>query len=279
MASFVIHSIIGEKFLEKMEQDVVLTELEKNSFRLGNLVVDVLGFGKTDIRDLDYEEVLQARREYRKKKIQKKLVTHFRDENKKELCVNSPRLDYFLLKYQDLVFHDFSALGYFFHLYIDKVFFENFYSYVITCLDQNYQPTNLIKDNLYIRVNKNGKIYLKDEFWSGRNNIYDDYTKLNCYCTQKFGFPFSMEELEKFAHDGFINPGIQEVDYRDIDEVLGKMKQFLLESEVSTEEELMAFSFEKMEQFILKSADNFYFEYQAMIEEFISKKKRVKVRK
>ena len=279
MASFVIHSIIGEKFLEKMEQDVVLTELEKNSFRLGNLVVDVLGFGKTDIRDLDYEEVLQARREYRKKKIQKKLVTHFRDGNQCGVCMNCPRLDQFLFQYQDLVLQDFSAFGYFFHLYTDKVFFENFYSYVITCLDQNYQPTNLIKDNLYIRVNKNGKIYLKDEFWSGRNNIYDDYTKLNCYCIQKFGFPFFMEELEKFAHDGFINPGIQEVDYRDIDEVLGKMKQFLLESEVSTEEELMAFSFEKMEQFILKSADNFYFEYQAMIEEFISKKKRVKVRK
>ena len=121
MASFVIHSIIGEKFLEKMEQDIVLSEGEKNSFRLGNLVVDVLGFGKPDIFGLDDEEMLQVRREYCKKKIQKKLVTHFRDENKSGLCVNSPRLDYFLFKYQDFVLHDFSALGYFFHLYIEKV--------------------------------------------------------------------------------------------------------------------------------------------------------------
>ena len=64
MASFVIHSIIGEKFLEKMEQDIVLSEGEKNSFRLGNLVVDVLGFGKPDIFGLDGEEMLQVRREY-----------------------------------------------------------------------------------------------------------------------------------------------------------------------------------------------------------------------
>ena len=262
-----------------MEQDIVLSEGEKNSFRLGNLVVDVLGFGKPDIFGLDDEEMLQVRREYRKKKIQKKLVTHFRDENKSGLCVNSPRLDYFLLKYQDFVFHDFSVLGYFFHLYIDKVFFENFYSHVITCLDQNYQPTDFSKDTFYVRVNKNGKIYLKDEFWGGYHNIYDDYTKLNCYCIQKFGFPFSMEELERFAHDGFINPGIQEVDYQDMDEVLEKMKQFLFDSKASTEEELMAFSFGEMEQFILENAENFYLEYQELLEQFISRKKYVRMRK
>lgn len=274
MASFVIHSIIGEKFLEKIEQDTVLSEEERNSFRLGNLVVDVLGFGKPDIHDLNHEEMLQARREYRKKKIQKKISTHFRDENKSGACLNSPRLDYFLLKYRDFVLHDFSALGYFFHLYIDKVFFENFYLHVITCLDRDYQPTDLSKDTFYVRVNKNGKIYLKDEFWGGYHNIYDDYTNLNCYCIQKFGFPFSMEELERFAHDGFRNPGIQEVVYQDIDEVLEKMKQYLFESESSFDEDLMAFSFEKIEKFILESVANFYSEYQEMIQLLLSQRKQ-----
>lgn len=279
MASLVIHSIIGERILEKMEQDIDLSEKEKNSFRLGNLVVDGLGFGKPDVHGITKEEMLQVRKEYRMKKIQKKLVTHFRDEDKCNVCVNSPRLDYFLKKYKELLTQDFSVLGYFFHLYTDKVFFENFYSHVITCLDQNYQPTNLMKDNIYVQVNKNGRIYLKDEFWGGYHNIYDDYAKLNCDCIQKFGFLLSMEELKSFARDNFINPGIQEVDYKDIDEVLKKMEQYLLENEASTKEELMAFSFIEMEQFILENTEKFYSEYQDLLEQLISKKKYVRIKK
>lgn len=265
LASYVVHYIMGEKFLNLIQEknDINISEKDKNDFRLGNLSVDVLGFSHPVVDGLSDEEIIKARRQYRDRKIVKKLETHFRDVNGIDLILNSPKLDYFINKYRELLVRDFSVMGYFFHLYTDKVFFEYFYNCVISCLDENYQPTKFVHNNKYIKINKNGNILLKDEFWNSRHNIYEDYTKLNSYFIQKYGVVKS--QIEKLFDEEVINPGIVEVDYSQIDEVLGKMSDYILEGNKFSSDDLLAFNREEFEDFILRKVGNFYLEYHEMI--------------
>lgn len=265
MASFVIHYIMGEKLLERIEQKFLLSEDLKNSFRLGNLVVDVLGFDKPNVLGLSHEEILEVNGKYRDRKIRKKLETHFRDDDGTRYIVNSPRVDRFVSKYRELITRDYSAMGYLFHLYTDKLFFEYLYEEVITCLDKDYQPTNISLDYVYVAVNKDGKIYSKLEFWNGETNFYQDYTKLNDYLICQYGIAFSVVDLVNYAQEFFINPGIEEVNYSKIGEVLNKMQAFTLDENNGLDDELMVFDKFDIAEFIVRSVDSFYREYQDLI--------------
>lgn len=259
MASFVIHYIAGEEFLKLLSKTRKLTEKEKNNFRLGNLIVDSLDFEEIISENLTKEEIIKINKEYRKKKIEKKLCTHFRDKDGLNLCVNLPNLDKFMNKYRALVLKDFSALGYLFHLYTDKIFFKNLYENVISCLDKNRNLTNILKDNVYVKVKKDNKIYSVDDFWNSKNKcIYDDYTKMNRYLFERYNIDFSKNNLQEFANKYFINPGIEEVDYNSISEVLEKTEKYINESKNLDDNDLKVFKEEDILSFIPLVVESFY---------------------
>lgn len=278
MASYVVHYIMGEQLLNLIcnRTHISISCEDKNAFRLGNLIVDVLGFGHPDVNGLSEDEIIEVRKQYREKKILKKIKTHFRSESGVDLLINSPRLDDFISKYGDLLVRDFSVMGYFFHLYIDKVFFEYFYGSVISCLDKNYKPTKFVHDNLYVKINKNRKIISKDYFWNGKHNIYDDYYVLNKYFIQNYGDCFNQERFDNLVGAQIINPGILEVDYCKIDEVLKKMKFYILESKELSNDDMVAFEKEDFLKFIFEQVDCFYYDYQDMIFTLLDSNKFIK---
>ena len=59
MASFIIHTIIGEHFLNKLEKtyNIELSEYDRKQFLLGNLVVDTLKTDKTIPNNIPESEI------------------------------------------------------------------------------------------------------------------------------------------------------------------------------------------------------------------------------
>lgn len=262
MASFVVHYIAGEKLLESLNNIRDLTETEKNNFRLGNLIVDSLGFNKEYTKPLNEEELLESNKRYRETKITKKIRTHFRDKDSSELCCNLPNPDAFMNKYHNLVLKDFFALGYLFHLYTDKIFFTNFYENIITCLDKNKNPTNKLKENVYIKINKNNKIYSYSDFWYGQDyNIYNDYTKMNSYLLNKYEIKFDNKYLQEFANTYLTTSPIEEVELKDIYEVLEKTEKYINESQNKDYNNLIVFTKEDLCSFIPLVVKRFYKHY------------------
>lgn len=246
MASFAMHYITGEKFLESLDYE--LTDFDKNNFRLGNLVVDTMGISNYD----------------RDEKLRRKMITHFRNMSDEDKCIQIPNVDKFRDKYMDLLEKDYSVLGYLFHLYTDKVFFEYLYRDVIEVLDKNMNITNIKKDGVYVKVLKNNKVFKLDTFYSGSNigGLYRDYSNMNKYLINKYKIVFDYEKLKSFGDNSFINPGIEEIDYNNIYEVIDKMDNIFKEALNSEDEELRVFDRNDIDNFISLTVLGFNKEYK-----------------
>lgn len=241
MASFAMHYIAGEKFLDSL--DYKISEFDRNNFRLGNLVVDSMGISNYD----------------RDEKLRRKLITHFRNIEDDDKCIQIPNVDKFRDKYIDLLDKDYSVLGYLFHLYTDKIFFEYLYSDVIEVLDKDMNKTNVKKDGIYVKVLKNNKIYDLNDFYSGSNSggLYRDYSNMNKYLINKYHLVFNYRELKDFSDNYFKNPGIEEIDYNNIYEVIDKMNYIFREALNNENEALNIFDTGDIDNFIFRVVEGF----------------------
>lgn len=270
MASYVVHYIAGEQFLNSLNKIRKLNKNEVNKFRLGNLIVDFVNIKQPDVDGLSDDEIIKIKERYRIEKTSRKFVTHFRDKENIKFIVNSPNLEKFMVKYSDLLIKnkDFFALGYLFHLYTDKVFFERLFSDVITCLDINKIPTNLSSKCKYVLINRTHKLVLNSEFWSGKNSIYNDYDKLNSFLINKYNIDFAKDELIEFATGDNISSGIDEVNYKDVISVIEKMDEFIRNSRFFSGE-LCIFDEGYILDFISYCGKNFFDEYGDVIYKLI----------
>lgn len=182
MISYVIHYILGEKFLESLESMVKLSSYDINNFRLGNLIVD---YYSNDCYDRFWV---------------KKRKTHFFSDNSNMGLGLEIDLDNFLRKYGKIVSSDFSALGCLFHLYSDKVFLK------------------LLNDN------GNDCSYVEGMNWE---LFFNDKESLDGFFDY-FKRSFDGSKLKFFAVDNFINPGISEVDYFKIYDVIERLDEYIL---------------------------------------------------
>ncbi|MEE3343664.1 MAG: hypothetical protein VZS44_06205 [Bacilli bacterium] len=249
MASFAMHYIAGEKFLESL--DCELTNYDKSNFRLGNLVVDTMGISNYD----------------RDEKLRRKLITHFRNKEDDDKCIQIPNVDKFRDKYKDLLGRDYSVMGYLFHLYTDKIFFEYLYKDVIKTLDKDMKQTNIKKDGIFVKVLKNNKIFKLNDFYSGSSigGLYRDYSNMNKYLINKYKIIFDYDQLKDFSDKYFNNPGIEEIDYNNIYEVIDKMNDIFKEALNSEADELEVFNINDIENFIYRTVDGFNNKYRSDI--------------
>ena len=100
MASFVVHNIAGEKFLQLLEESGInLSPEQKDKFLLGNLIVDSSKIKKVIPEGVSAEELKKIKKYYRNLIQDEKIATHFRDNNDLELCIQKPDLSKFINKY------------------------------------------------------------------------------------------------------------------------------------------------------------------------------------
>lgn len=279
MASFIIHTIVGEQFLNKIENKykIKLTDYEKKEFLLGNLIVDSLKVDKSIPNNLTEEEKKEYKITLKNKIRNEKVTTHFRNPEKEELCLKIPEPDIFIKKYSNIIENDYTALGYLFHLYTDKIFFSDLFPKTFETLDSNKEKTNYEKDAKYIRVFKNNILVDNKEFWASTTdiNIYADYTIMNSILLKKYGTSFAKEPLINFAKTNFKNPGINEVDYDKIIEIIISTDNYINESFSNDKKtELKVFKEKQIIDFINQVPEQFITEYNNILKTIFSNKRK-----
>lgn len=280
MASFIIHTIAGEKFLHDLENafNIILTDYDKKMFLLGNLIPDSLALETTIPENLSSIELTNYKIKLKDKIREEKRSTHFRNPENEELCLKIPDPDLFINKYQGLLNEDLSVLGYLFHLYTDRIFFSNLFPKTFINLDKNQKETKYNKESVYIKIKKNNLVVDSKEFWAGTSdfNIYNDYTAMNIMLLKLYGTSFNEKDFLEFAKIHFKNPGIEEVEYERIFEIIRKTQHFIEESYKTTQSELAVFTESDIIEFINQLSEQFIIEYKYIIERFNKIKKKTR---
>lgn len=278
MASFVIHHIAGEQFLKELEQKygITLTEEQKNNFLLGNLIVDSTRLKRQIPINLTDVEKRAWNMEFQKLVQEEKIATHFRDKEDVRLCIQVPNLKTFLEKYQTLLGQDFSVLGYFYHLYTDKLFFNDLFCAAFDTLDKDFNHTDYVDELKFMFIKKSGKTEKQEDVWAHDSSvsIYQDYTVMNRLLLEYYNVSFHAEQLLESSKK-FQNPGIAEVDYGNIASVISKTKRYIEES-YQTEGSLHVFTEEQVKNFIQLVAGSFIQSYFPLFEELIKVPKEQK---
>lgn len=263
MASFVIHNIAAENFLKLLgeEYGIELSESDRDRFLMANLIVD-----SSRLKRPKDSESKEERKAYKRKVQEEKVSTHFRSTEDANLCIQTPVLTKFEEKYQSQLGTDLAYLGYLFHLYTDKTFFEDLFPKTFDTLDENMQPTIYSGETKNMFVKKNNKVYSIEEFWDSKSQlgIYNDYTVMNKLLLEHYGSTFDIERLQE-ASASFQNPGIEEVDFENIGTVLAKTAAFIKESYEAGDSTLNIFDKQQVIDFIDENAKSFVSQYQHLL--------------
>ena len=258
MPSYVIHHIAGNILLDKFK----LSDEKKGLFLLGNLIPDsskVFG-NETD------PEVRKALRDANKAAIQQeKETTHFRRKEDFNKNVQLPYLEDFLAKYGNLI-EDPTVFGYYYHLFVDREFFGPVFDETFRCLDENENETDEWSETTQYRVLKNDTILTPDVFWS-HDGVYGDYTKMNKILLEHYGVTFDEAELRKLL-PLFVNPGIEEVDFANIESVFRETRGYIDESMAVKDTSLKIFDQDKVKKFIRDVSDEFVDDNKELVRRF-----------
>ncbi|MCB6195306.1 hypothetical protein [Blautia marasmi] len=133
--------------------------------------------------------------------------------------VQYPILSKFLDKYRDLL-PDPSVQGYLFHLYTDYRFFTEYMPRIVRFTDIQGRYTTKKDDIVWAQIQKTKKKVKAADFFS-EDYYYGDYTRMNTWLVIHYRLPLQMDVNVK-------NPGISEVVYSDISEILEELKSYLL---------------------------------------------------
>jgi len=147
-----------------------------------------------------------------------KELSHFRNPVYRDKMMVFPDLTRFTAKYASLL-SDSSVLGYYFHLYIDRRFFKDFIPEIVDFYDETGQITD-IKEEIATVYIRNFQTYIPFEKYLTEEYYYGDYTKMNTYLVNRYQIPTTLD-----SH--ISNPGIKEVDYEDVKQVLKELKTYL----------------------------------------------------
>lgn len=277
MASFIIHTIVGEHLLTKLEKtfNTTISNYNKKQFLLGNLIVDSIKTDKTIPSTINKNQITEYKMQIKTKIRKEKLTTHFRNPAKEGECLKVPRPELFLKKYNHLIKENFSVLGYLFHLYTDKLFFSKLFAETFDNIDADGNLVTEDKNLIYIRIIKNNIIVDAKDFWSGTSNIniYNDYTIMNKLLLEHFGTSFNQDEFNTFAQEYFVNPGIEEVSFNNITQIINDTHYFIEESYNMKEQELSVFTEEQIIKFVDYVVEQFMKEYKTIINNIFDIKK------
>lgn len=191
MPGYILHLTAARMYLDYLpSEDSLCCDLkQQNDFFAGNLLPD---------------------------SVREKSRSHFRDPAYRDRMIEWPHPERFRRKYCDLM-SDAGCRGYWFHLYIDQRFFRDYIPRVAEFLDESGAVTDRRDETAYVLVKKRGERitlsrYLSEEYY------YGDYTRMNTWLAEKYHLPDTLETPE--------NPGIAEVDYRDLEKVLEELRGY-----------------------------------------------------
>lgn len=193
MPGFILHLTAAQMLLKHLPShpDFPYPISSVNDFLIGNLLPDA---------------------------TQQKESSHFRDPLYREKMMVFPDLTRFTAKYRSLL-PDSSALGYYFHLYIDRKFFKDFIPQIVEFYNADGEITDMRDEiaTVYIKKSRTSipfSRYLTEEYY------YGDYTRMNTYLVNRYCIPLDL-------NPNVTNPGITEIQYENVQQVLDLLHHFL----------------------------------------------------
>lgn len=216
MPGFILHMTAAQMLLKKYNLSI-----DTPAFEVGNLIPD---------------------------SVSDKTASHFRHPRRQEKLMVYPDLNLFLDKYK-LLLNDSSCQGYYFHLFVDRIYAKEYIPQIVSFYDANGQEASDRKDITHALIKRTGELVPVKTFFSDEY-YYGDFTKLNTYLMNRFNLCITLKDNVK-------NPGIEEVDYRDIAEIEKQLHGYLDVSEEAVND-LRVFEPESLIQFLEDTVDMFY---------------------
>lgn len=218
MPGYILHITAAHMLFNKVKES--WNSVNRGAFQIGNLIPD---------------------------SVSDKTYSHFRHPDRQEKLMVYPDLDLFLNKYRKLLTES-SCLGYYFHLYIDRVYAKDYIPQVITFYDDNGQEASNRADITHALIKRTGELVPVQTIFSDEY-YYGDFTKLNTYLIQRFNLSTDLVR-------NIDNPGIEEVNYTDIDKIQ-KQLQGYLDVPLDAVNELKVFDVEDLLKFLDQATDIF----------------------
>lgn len=222
MPGYILHLTAAKMYLDALPDTDPLSRCAdwQNDFYIGNLMPDA---------------------------VADKTESHFRDPRYLDRMVVWPRPEEFRRKYRDHM-QDPVFRGYYFHLYIDKVFFSEYLPAVVEFLDKDGCETELRKEVQAVRLKKSGQMITLDQYLS-EEYYYGDYTRMSSWLYKKYHLP---EELYVSCYSE-----IEETDFSRISGILKVIKDYRKVS-VESAQSLQVFDRTKLTEFLQKAVCLFH---------------------
>ncbi len=219
MPSYILHLLHGDMIIR--ENKIKFSEEDLKKFRAGLLMPD-------------------SKRGYEKK------YSHFNSpvHHNKELQV--PDMDVFSYEYQGC-FDDSFVIGYAAHLYLDKVFFKDYFPKHVHYLDKDNNITDISDDIVSVHLTKSNITITPQELYTD-DYLYGEYTKMNHIIIQRHDV--------RVPEDACFMCCIREVEAEDYSNILTQLKGFL-SSQIPKDTELKIFDIENLEKSIEEYAVGF----------------------
>lgn len=179
--------------------------------------------------------------------VSDKSMSHFRSPACYGKRIEYPELEPFWDKYKSMI-QDSSVQGYYYHLYIDRKFFREYLPRIVTFLDENGQVESEKVKVVAARLHRTGEVVPIAQFFS-EEYYYGDFTKMNTYLVERYQLPMNLDV-------NVTNPGIEEVDYQDVEKVLEQLKSYL-DVPFEAAENLKVFELEDLLAFLEEAAEWF----------------------
>lgn len=219
MPGYILHLAAARIYLDKIIDKNILKHNKKfeNDFLVGNLLPDT-------VKDKKY--------------------SHFRNPEYQDRMIEWPHPERFRRKYAALM-KNAVCCGYYYHLYVDKMFLKYYLPQVVEYYDKNGNATEIRSCVDHVLLKKSGKRVPVEEYLSEKY-YYGDYTKMNTFLTERFELPEKLDPVK--------NPGIHEITCTDPGVIMRELVKYE-RFPASAVNELNVFDMETLLPFLFETAD------------------------
>lgn len=173
--------------------------------------------------------------------------SHFRDRNRRGKMIEYPELSVFLRRYGEFLDQP-DILGYYYHLYVDRRFLEEYIPNVVAFYDKEETITEEKDQVAFVEIKKSGKRiplfrYLSEEYY------YGDYTRLNPLLQKIFGLDIDLEGMKKITR-------IQEAEVCRIEKLKEDFGKYCTTDGIQSKE-LRVFDWKELKIFLIEIAEDF----------------------
>lgn len=265
MPSLILHSIAGKELLKKFD----VSKKQEYSFLVGNMFPDAVD----ELKNVDLDETTK-----RAIKQERKRITHFR---LKKCMLEYPNLDFFLSIYADNIRTNICDLGYFFHLYVDYMYFCYYLPGKVCFLDDDFRGIDDRSKEKYVYISKSDTYIDSKSFWNKdcELSLYRDYMKLNGFLINNYNLSLDDEEILKSIKNEEVISNVKEGDSSLMLDVYKSYMKSYNNCKNIRISDLNILDEQEMCDFISDVVDSFFEDYYCLLEEYVRVSKKMVLRK